>query len=264
MKRNIVMHCVRVLGLLLCLALPAWAGDAPAILRLASLEWLPYVGKQLQQQGLSTFIADSAAQKFGRQVQVDYFPWTRAVQLGMRDTHYAGYFPAYYTDERARQCYFSASIGSSTVGLAYLKSAPLQWQTLQDLSGLTIAVVAGFSNGPAFDALVREDRLHVDPSPSDMLNLRKLVAGRVDAVVIDKLVLRYLLLTEPSLLQDRERILFHDKPLAELPLYICFKRTPEGLALQQAFDAALRTLPLRRLEGEYFQRIETTAGQPVR
>jgi polar amino acid transport system substrate-binding protein len=258
------MYCARVLGLLLCLALPARAAEAPRILRLASLEWLPYVGSQLQQQGLSVFIADSAAQKFGYRIQVDYFPWVRAMQLGLRDPHYAGYFPAYYTEERARQCYFSASIGSSTVGLAYLKSTPLRWQTLQDLSGLTIAVVAGFSNGPAFDALVREGRLHVDASPSDMLNLRKLVAGRVDAAVIDKLVLRYLLLTEPSLQQDRERILFHGKPLAELPLYICFKRTPEGLALQQAFDAALHTLPLRRIESEYFQSIEVIVRHPVR
>ena len=263
-EKGYLMHCARVLGLLLCLALPVRAAEAPRILRLASLEWLPYVGSQLQQHGLSSFIVDSAARKFGHRVQIDYFPWTRAMQLGLRDAHYAGYFPAYYTEERARQCYFSTSIGSSTVGLAYLKNAPLQWQTLQDLSGLTIAVVAGFSNGPAFDALVREGRLHVDPSPSDMLNLRKLVAGRVDAVVIDRLVLRYLLLTEPSLLQERERILFHDKPLAELPLYICFKRTPQGLALQQAFDAALRTLPLRRIESEYFQRIEAAVGRPVR
>ena len=109
------MYCVRVLGLLLCLALPARATEAPRILRLASLEWLPYVGSQLQQQGLSTFIADRAAQKFGYRVQVDYFPWVRAMQLGLHDPHYAGYFPAYYTEERARQCYFSASIGSSTV-----------------------------------------------------------------------------------------------------------------------------------------------------
>jgi polar amino acid transport system substrate-binding protein len=263
-ERECVMHGVRMLGLLLCLALPVRAAEAPGILRLASLEWLPYVGRELQQHGLSSFIADSAAQKFGYRLQIDYFPWTRAMRIGLLDAHYAGYFPAYYTEERARQCYFSASIGSSTIGLAYLNNTPLQWQTLQDLSGLTIAVVAGFSNGPAFDALMREGRLHVDPSPSDMLNLRKLVAGRVDAVVIDKLVLRYLLLTEPSLLQDRERIVFHDKSLAELPLYICFKRTPEGLALQQAFDAALRTLPLRRIESEYFQRIETEIGQPVR
>jgi len=263
-EREYVMHCVRVLGLLLCLALPARAAEVQGVLRLASLEWLPYVGSQLQQHGLSSFIADSAAQKFGYRLQIDYFPWTRAMRIGLLDARYAGYFPAYYTVERARQCYFSASIGSSTVGLAYLNNAPLQWQNLQDLSGLTIAVVAGFSNGPAFDALVREGRLHVDPSPSDMLNLRKLVAGRVDAVVIDKLVLRYLLLTEPSLLQDRERIVFHDKPLAELPLYICFKRTPEGLALQQAFDAALRTLPLHRIESEYFQRIEAEVGKPVR
>lgn len=255
------MRCARALGLLLlCLALPVRAADAPKVMRLASLEWLPYVGSELEQQGLSTVIAGAAARKFGYTVQVDYFPWTRAMQLGLRDARYDGYFPAYYTKERARQCYFSGPIGSSTIGLAYLKSAPVQWQTLQDLSPLTIAVVAGYSNGPAFDALVAQGRLKVDASPSDMLNLRKLLAGRVDAVLIDKLVLRYLLLTEPSLAKDRDRITFDDKPLAELPLHVCFRHSPQGLALQQAFDEALHTLQLHRIESEYFERIEVKAG----
>jgi polar amino acid transport system substrate-binding protein len=138
----------------------------------------------------------------------------------------------------------------------YLKSAPLQWSTVQDLAALRVGVVAGFSNGPAFDAMVREGRLQVDPSPNDMLNLRKLLAGRVDTVVMDKLVLRYLLATEPRLARERNQFAFHDKPLAELSLHVCFQRTPAGREMQQAFDQAVQSLPLRKLEAEYFQRLE--------
>ncbi len=248
-------------GLLLCIAAPAFASStptppAPATIRLASLEWLPYVGRGLEQEGWSSFVASTVARQSGRRVQVEYFPWTRAMRLGVGNPQYAGYFPAYYTEERARTCHFSAPIGSSTVGFAYLKSAPLQWTSMQDLAALKIGVVAGFSNGPAFDAMVREDRLAVDASPSDMLNLRKLLARRVDAVVIDKLVMRFLLATEPSLMRDRDQFAFHDKPLAELSLHICFQRTPAGRELQQAFDHALQSLPLRKLETEYFQRLE--------
>jgi polar amino acid transport system substrate-binding protein len=256
------MHCARALGLLLlCLALPVRAADAPKVIHLASLEWPPFAGSRLEQEGLTSAVADSAARKFGYRLQVDYFPWTRAMQLGLRDARYAGYFPAYYTEERAQHCYFSEPIGSSTLVLAYLKSAPRQWQTLQDLSSLTIAVVAGFSNGPSFDELMRAGRLHVDASPSDMLNLRKLLARRVDAVVIDRQVLNYLLLNEPSLRKERERIAFHDKALAELPLHVCFRKTPEGRALQQAFDAALHTLQLPRIEGDYFEHMEDAEAQ---
>jgi polar amino acid transport system substrate-binding protein len=174
----------------------------------------------------------------------------------MRDPRYAGYFPAYFTEERARSCHFSQPIGSSTIGLAYLKKTPLHWSSLQDLARLRIGVVAGFSNGPEFDAWMRDGRLRPDPAPNDMLNLRKLLADRVDAVVIDKLVLLYLLASEPSLMRDRQLIAFHQRPLAELALHVCFKRSPAGLAIQRSFDAALQRLSLRQLETEYFLRLE--------
>lgn len=226
------------------------------LMRLASLDWLPYVSPGLELDGWSGFVAGNAAGKAGYRVQVAYFPWTRAMQLGTRDPHYAGYFPAYYTEERARSCHFSAAIGSSTVGLAHLRSTPLSWSSVDDLAGLRIGVVAGFSNGPAFDALAREGRLKVDASPSDLLNLRKLLARRVDAVVIDKLVLRYLLATESGLTRERGQFAFHDKPLAELPMHVCFQRSAEGRAMQQAFDEAMQSLNLRKLESEYFLRLE--------
>jgi polar amino acid transport system substrate-binding protein len=249
---------ILVLGLL-CATLSATAAEPPKTMRLASLEWLPYVGVALDRQGWSSHIADIAARHGGYETLIEYFPWTRAVQLGTRDPRYAGYFPAYYTEERSRNCHFSLPIGSSTVGLAYLRNEPISWSSVQDLTNLKVGVVAGFSNGPAFDALVREGKLAVDASPNDMLNLRKLLARRVDTVVIDKLVLRYLLLSEPSLVRDRERIAFHDKPLAELPLHICFQRSEEGKEMQQAFNAALQGMSLRKLENAYFQRLERKA-----
>lgn len=246
---------------LVCASLPASAADLAKTMRLASLDWLPYVSASLEQEGWSSLVAESAARGAGYQIRIEYFPWTRAVQLGSRDVRYAGYFPAYFTEERARNCHFSLPIGSSTVGLAYLKSAPVTWTSVQDLSTLKVGVVAGFSNGHSFDMLVREGKLVPDASPSDVLNLRKLLARRVNTVVIDKLVLRYLLLSEPSIAREREQIVFHDKPLAELPLHICFQHTAEGKEMQQAFNAALKTMPLRKLEGEYFQRLERNARQ---
>lgn len=253
------------LGILLWLALPLLAAaDSGKTMRLASLEWVPFVGAGLEQDGLSAHIANSAAGRFGYRARVDYYPWTRAIQLGQKDPQYAGYFPAYYTEERARQCHFSAPIGNSTVVLAHLKSVPLQWQSLADLSTLRIAVVSGYSNGPDFDALVKQGRLQVDASPNETLNLRKLLAHRVDAAVIDKQVLRYLLAAEPSLKNERDQIAFHERPLAELSLHVCFQKTPAGRELQQAFNAALQTMPLQKLENEYFHRLErkTASSQP--
>jgi polar amino acid transport system substrate-binding protein len=244
--------------------LKAAADEVPQVLRLASLEWLPYVGPGLAQDGLSGAVAAAVAKRIGYTAKIDYFPWTRAMQVGREDEGFAGYFPAYYTEERARQCHFSAPMGYSTLGLAYLKDKPLKWQVASDLVGMRIGVVAGYSNGAELDALVKQGRLTTDASPGDAFNLKKLLAGRVQAAVIDSSVLRYLLITEPDLMKERERISFHENAIAKLSLHVCFKRTPAGLKLQQSFDDALQIVDIKKIEAAYFQKLESDASLKTR
>ena len=239
----------------------ALSGDE-RVMRIASLEWLPYVGQNMPENGLSVAIAAAAARQSSYSVRIDYFPWKRAMQVGLEDASYAGYFPAYYTEERARAAYFSAPIGSSTVGLAYLRDEPLHWERLADLKKMRIGVVAGFSNGAEFDAMMKSGELQVDTSPADGTNIRKLLAGHVRVAVVDRLVLRYLLLTDPELAAGRSRIAFHETPLAQLNLYVCFQKTPLGLQMQKDFDAGLKRIDIDRIENAYFQLLE--AGKAVR
>ena len=100
------MTAVRLPTLLVSLLLLLGAGtpaasvntaEASHVMRLASLEWLPYVGRGLAGDGLAGTIATTAARQFSYTVRVDYFPWKRAMQMGGEEAGYAGYFPAYYT-----------------------------------------------------------------------------------------------------------------------------------------------------------------------
>jgi polar amino acid transport system substrate-binding protein len=246
-------------ALALCPGMPttaARAADSASVMHLASLEWLPYVGPRLAGDGLSGTIAAVAAKQFSYTLRVDYFPWKRAMQMGGQDANYAGYFPAYYTPERAQNCFFSAPMGNSTIGLAYLKSEPLAWERVSDLGGMRIGVVTGYSNGKEFDALAEQGKLQLDPSPTDAINLRKLLGGRVSAAVVDESVLRYLLLTDSALFPERSRIAFHPNVLARLTLHVCFQRTPAGLRLQKNFDEALNHMDIAKIENDYFQELE--------
>jgi len=224
------------------------------------LEWLPYVGPSLPDGGLSGAIAKSVAARFGYGIKIDYFPWKRAMQAGGHDPEFAGYFPAYHTAERARQCHFSAPMGNSTVGLAMLAEAPVHWRVLDDLAGKKLGVVLGYSNGAAFDEMVKSGKLSVDASESDTINLRKLLAGRVSAVVIDKAVMRYLLASDRTLSKERQKLVFGELPLAELTLHVCFQRTPAGLKLKQSFDAALLQTDIAKIENAYFDQLDRTLG----
>ncbi|WP_394779595.1 substrate-binding periplasmic protein [Undibacterium sp.] len=239
---------------------PALAADKP--MRLASLVWAPYVGPQLPDGGLTASAAKTIAAEAGYQASIDYLPWSRAMQAGSDDPEYAGYFPAFYLPERENSCYFSSPLGTSTNGFAYLKSRPLQWKVLTDLKNIRIGTVQDYANDSYFDALVRQGDLHTDVAPSDISNIRKLLAGRVQAIVIDKAVLRNLLITEASLQADKGKILFHEHELTNFSLHICFQRTARGKAMQQAFNTALAKVKLKQMESEYYESMAAGVKRP--
>ena len=56
------------------------------------------------------------------------------------------------------------------------------------------------------------------PSNDDLTNLKKLVRRRIDAVVIDKLVLEYLKATDASLASGKDKLLFDETPLEDKTL----------------------------------------------
>ena len=231
------------------------------LLRLSTLDWSPYVSPSLPDEGLVSAIVKAAAQKSQLETRIDYFPWSRTVQVGLNDTDFAGYFPAFYLKEREKDCYFSNTLGSSTVGFASLKDKRFDWETLHDLQFYYIGVVQDYANGEEFDALVKRHVLRTDSAPSDISNVRKLLAGRVDVIVIDKNVLRQLLITDSSLGKEKQNIVFHTKELTNFSMHICFQHTARGLRLQKIFNAGLNMLNLKQLENQYFLQLQT-GGAP--
>ncbi|GGC94611.1 substrate-binding periplasmic protein [Undibacterium terreum] len=233
-----------------------WAGYSHAqdkTMRLASLEWGPYVSSHMPDGGLTASAAKAIASVAGYQLQIEHLPWSRAMQAGSDDPGYAGYFPAFYLPEREKQCYFSSPLGSSTNGFAHLKKTAFHWKELSDLKDIKIGTVQDYANDSYFDALVRQGDLHTDVAPTDISNIRKLLAGRVQAIVIDKAVLRSLLINEPSLQQEKEQILFDEHELTNFSLHICFQRNAKGKAMQQAFNTAVAKVKLKQMENDYYQ-----------
>ena len=237
--------------------MPLLAADKQT-LHLASLEWAPYVGSHLPDEGLTSAIVKAAATQAGMETLISYTPWSRAVQIGLNDPDYAGYFPAFYLKEREKTCYFSASLGNSVVGFAYLKDKLFDWKTFADLGTVKIGVVQDYANGEEFDDLVKKGMIKTDSAPSDISNLRKLMANRVDVIVIGKDVLRQLLITEPTLKNTRENIAFHNKELTNFSMHICFQKNEQGLKLQKALNVFLERLNMKKIEGSYFQQLQAS------
>ncbi|WP_338771069.1 transporter substrate-binding domain-containing protein [Massilia sp. METH4] len=238
-----------------------WAvGSAPAhaqtplTIRFAAEEWPPFVSDGLPDDGLSGALLRAVLDRLGYTARIDYFPWKRAMELGLHDSRYAGFLAVWRTPEREKLCHFSTPVGDTRIVLAYLKDKPVRATQLAELRGVRIGTVSGFSNGEAFDTLVRQGGLSVEEGVNDETNLRKLLARRYPAVLVERRVLRHLLTTRFKT-EDRERIAVNERLFAGRTVHICFKRTQAGLVQQRAFNDAAKGVDFGAVEREYWKRI---------
>jgi polar amino acid transport system substrate-binding protein len=243
-KRFVFSLALGILGTVHC-----QAQTDTKLIRLATLEWPPYNGLLLPQGGLSTHITSVVTKAAGYRLLSASFEWATTVQKGEKDPSFDGYFPEYYSKEREQACYLSQSIGNSVLGLATLRTSPIAWNSIADLAPYTLGIVDGYLNGEALDQAIQAKRQPVVAEASDAVNIQKLRAGKLRGIVVDKNVLRYTLARTGG----AEQIAFNARPIAQLSLHVCFRRTPAGLQMRNAFDTALLQQNLEQLENNYFK-----------
>lgn len=211
-------------------------------LKLTTLEWPPYSGSGLPEGGTAVSTASAATAKTGDTLVHEVLPWQRAVQTGLEQPGYAGYFPEYKSASLEETCAFSDSLGDSPLGLVERKDAPLAWNAVSDLGAYTIGTVKGYVNTAEFDSLAEAGSLKVEPTTDDLTNLRKVAAGRIDAAVIDRNVMDYLLQNESSLAEAAGALQFNDKLLENKTLHVCFRKDADGMAALERFNEGLAAL----------------------
>lgn len=209
-------------------------------IRMASLEWPPYTGSRLADSGSNAKHVIEAFRRAGYTLKIDFLPWSRAVAKA-RDpaSGYAGYFPEYYSSLVERDFIFSDITGSGPLGLARQKSAHIEWKTLWDLRPYRLGVVQDYVNTAELDGMISRRELMADTAVSDTINLRKLGAGRLDLVVIDKNVFAFLMQTEPTLAPYRDSLVFDGHRLEEKGLYIAWRREGADMTLIKALNRVL-------------------------
>lgn len=104
-----------LLGLLL-----ATAGAQADTLRVATLDWAPYVGPDLPGKGLASRILDEALALDGHRAELVFLPWQRALKEAA-EGRFDALMPAYLSPERREL--FHATIPCSTRNWASSASA---------------------------------------------------------------------------------------------------------------------------------------------
>lgn len=225
--------------LLVLLSLPVASRAGTQVLLTG--EWPPYTGINEPEGGSMAAVVRAAYASQGDQVRLGFFGWFRIARLLATDKGFTASFPHYYSAERAARCHFSRPIGSSPLGLAARRGTSLQWTDVTDLQRYRIGTVRSYVSVPALDRLVASRKVRTLTALDDADNLRNLVAGKVDAIVVDRNVFAYLLRSDAfrdsatQLRLDPRVLVMHD-------LYMCFPRTPAGLAARDRFNAGLARL----------------------
>ena len=106
------------------------------------------------------------------------------------DSAAVAYYPSYHY-RHVEGFIASEPIGFGPLGLVENTAAPITWTSLDDLGEqkLKIGTVLGYANTDDFDEKASTGWIEVIPAADDLTSLRKLLRQRIDAAVIDKLVL---------------------------------------------------------------------------
>ena len=231
---RVLLMVAGVTGLVLVLGAtsgPALAQTTP--LRLVSTEWPPFTNVKGQPR-LALDLVEAALERFNQPsttTMVEAGQFTSSLLEGKFDGS-----PAAWKDaDRERVLVFSEPYLENRLVLVGRKGADVSATTLAALTGKKVALVEGYSYGEGVDnagpTYVRAR------SEEDCLS--RLLAGTVDYVLMDDLVVQYLV--ERHAKQSQDKLQFGSRPLVTRPLYFAVRRSrPDAQAIIDRFNAQLR------------------------
>jgi polar amino acid transport system substrate-binding protein len=225
--------------------------EAKEKLVFVSLEWPPYLGYNLPDQGFGVQIIRKAFANEGyNDVEIVFLPWLRAVEK-IKKKEAIGALLAYHTPEREKTFIFSNEVVISPLHFVQNKENPVQWKKLTDLAGKRIGVVEGYSNNKELDDLLSKKVLTPDYAPNDGDNLEKLGLRRVDLAVIDKNVFEFLIKRNPDLKPFQNNLKLLPQKIENRKLYLLFSKTWKGRKLVKIFNRGLAKVPTEVIKKNY-------------
>jgi polar amino acid transport system substrate-binding protein len=222
---------------------------------IATGELPPWTSESAKYGGFVNRVIKAAFARKGLDVKFTYMPWKRAeteTKVGRYDAS------AFWFASRAseRDFVLSAPISNHKEVFFHLKSTPFpHWETLSDLRGLKLGATLGYTYTSEFWTMAQTGKLKVEVAARDVLNLKKVAVGRIDAFPVDE-VTGWLLLSNTEYFLPGIKDLFTtgSRPLRATAGYLRFPRQqPRTPDLVAKFNAGLLELRNDGSYDRYFQ-----------
>jgi polar amino acid transport system substrate-binding protein len=221
-------------------------------LRIVTEPWSPYVTVQDKQaSGLDYEMTNIVFKRLGIDVQWQFLPWKRCLMM-LEQGEADGVLDIFRVSEREDLLlYPSESLSDVHWVLFQANDRPHTFNNLDDLRGLTIGVSPGYLYTPAFDTSNLFTR---EPAPSHEANFGKLVRGRIDLLVTDRLVGNEVI----DQLKLRDKVSQLPLVLGSPALYLALRRNVGMDLLVQRFGAELKRF---KHEPAYAQLVARYTGE---
>lgn len=160
-------------------------------LHIAFTPWEPYtIANKKTVSGINVDVVSEVFTQMGYATQPEVLPWQRALYM-LKTKQVDAVISSVYVAERARYAYYSTTpISYSSSCIFYRKDAPVHFTGLKSLTGLRVGMVAGYYYG---EEIANAKNFIRDNVYCQENNFKKLLAGRVDAVVANRVVGTYIM-----------------------------------------------------------------------
>jgi polar amino acid transport system substrate-binding protein len=185
-----ISKCHKIIALVMLFAvhITAFASEP---LKLAVFEYPPFLTQARSDFGIEPAIVRSAFEQVGVTVEFSFYPAARALEKA-RQGHVDGTLGWVHSSEREQAFFYSETIATAPLVFFHMKTRPVTWKNYDDLKSLRIGTVNKYFYGTDFHQAQASALIQVDAVTDDALNLKKLVAGRIDLTPINLYVGYYL------------------------------------------------------------------------
>lgn len=215
-----------ILGYILAILLfqPAQLEAANRVIKISSDPWEPWVfGEEGGNAtgGWSIDITKELFQRLGIETDIKVYPYERCIRQ-MKNGERDMLLMAKKTDERQKFLLYTDTSVSDPQLVYYAtgRTSAFEWSDWPDLKDQIIGGVRGFNYGEFHNA-AKTHNIKVELTENDLQNIKKLLAGRIDLVMLSRSTARHFLSKHPEF---RGKLQAAKKPVANAEFYLALSK----------------------------------------
>jgi polar amino acid transport system substrate-binding protein len=202
-----------------------------------------------EQKGIFPELLRRISMVSGDKYVIKLYPWKRAIHLAEMGA--GGIANISWNSKRAYDFDYSKPFYQASVVLVVKKGKEFDYHRVDDLYGKVIGVGAGSSYRDEIDNAIDSGKITIDRDPDQLSRMRKLLAGRVDAIFVGtgKQGVDYVLSKYMNGQIDKNSVSILPQPVVNDPLHVAFlKNMQKKAALNRMNNAYMQLLNSGKLD----------------